>query len=484
VVTGVVAATLPAILGSKAAVLTFVSSESAGVTSVTVAAPGGGSLGQLFGLTISSFSLNVATGKWSVAGSATTSSGASSPFTGSLDYSGTTLTGGSLTVDAISLAGVLDLSKLTLTFAKGAWSGSATIAQQTHTAAVTFGFSAAGSLISGSITTGPITLFNALPLKSFAMTYTSGAWSLAASATTTGGGTLSASLAVSASGAVTGGSIQLAGGTVSMFSKITLTSLLLSYSTPGNIPTYTGAIGIQLPPPATVVSGVTGSLTMANGKFSAGSLEVTGNVPLADGLFLSQLGASVKAPTTTTGGDVCGSVGLTGGPTIGGSALIGVKGAIEYAFPATTGAGSYRVAGELTVPGFVIDGGVLGNLYMTIAPGSGKASFLVALGPGSAAGHCPVQSGPKASPGITLAKGIKVTGTLSGDVSATNFIVNGAATFTYPALFTGTVSGNVAIDSTDITACAAKSGSTGSYGFTLTWDGDFTTYSGNCPINP
>lgn len=198
----------------------------------------------------------------------------------------------------------------------------------------------------------------------------------------------------------------------------------------------------------------------------------------------ARVGASIKAPTATTGADVCGPVGLTGGPTVNGTALIGVTGAIDYAFPATTGAGFNQVFGELTVSSFVVDGGVLGNLYMTINPGSGKASFLVALGPGSAAGHCPVQSGPKASAGITLGKGIKVTGTLSGDVSATAFLVNGAATFTYPALFTGTVSGNVAIDSTDITAWAAESGSTGSYGFTLTWDGDFTTYSGNCPIAP
>jgi cytoskeletal protein CcmA (bactofilin family) len=316
------------------------------------------------------------------------------------------------------------------------------------------------------------------------MTYTSGAWSLAATAATTGGGTLGASLAVNANGAVTGASLKLSGGNVSLFGKLTLTSLLLDYSTPGNVPTYKGAIGVQLPPPATVVSGVSGSLTMANGKYVAASLEVTGNVPLADGLFLSQLGASVKAATPTTGTDVCGSVGITGGPTIGGNALIGVKGAIDYTYPLTTGSGFYRIAGELTVPDFVIDGGVLGNLYMTVNPGAGKASFLVALGPGSAAGHCPVQPGPSPSPGITLGKGIKITGTLSGDVSATNFIVTGAATFSYPALFTGTVSGNVAIDSTDITACGFKSGSTGSWGFTLLWDGEFTTWSGNCPLTP
>jgi|GEM_PF-3397920 len=484
VVTGVVTTTLPAIMGSKTAVLTFVSSEAKGLTSVTVAAPSGGNLGQLFGLTINSFGLDIATSTWMVAGTAATSAGTSSAFTASLTYAGTAITGGKLTVAQISVAGILDVSKLTLENKKGAWSGSADLSEGAKKATVAFGFSAQGALTSGSITTGPIQLFGALPLNSLALTYTKGAWALSTTAMLSGGGKLSANLAVSATGEITGGGIALSGGKIDLFGKLTLTDLALAYSTPGNVPTYVATLGVQLPPPATVVTGVKGSLTVTDGRFTAGSLEVTGNVPLADGLFLHQLGASFKAATPTTGVDVCGSMGLTGGPTVNGSALIGVNGAIEYTFPGVPGttSGLYKISGEMTVPSFVVDGGVLGNLYMTMKQGSGLAQFQLALGPGNAAGHCPIQPGVSANTGLTLPQGAKVTGILNGDVSATAFLVTGAATFTYPALFSGPVTGAVGIDNTDITACASESGKSGSYGFTLTWDGAFTTWNGNCPV--
>jgi hypothetical protein len=60
-------------------------------------------------------------------------------------------------------------------------------------------------------------------------------------------------------------------------------------------------------------------------------------------------------------------------------------------------------------------------------------------------------------------------------------LLQGSGTFSYPALFAGTLAGNVQIQDNDITACASESGHKGSYGFTLTWDGAFTTWNGNCP---
>jgi hypothetical protein len=166
---------------------------------------------------------------------------------------------------------------------------------------------------------------------------------------------------------------------------------------------------------------------------------------------------------------------------VNGSALIGVNGAIDYTFG---GSGGYQVTGDLTVPNFVIDGGVLGNLAMTMATGKTNATFQLALGPGTAAGHCPLGAlGP--SKGIKLGNGVAITATLLGDVNASQFLVTGKGTFTYPPLFGSTVvSGAVSIDQNNITACAAKSGSTGSYGFTLTWDGTFGPWNGNCPLAP
>jgi PKD repeat protein len=486
VATGVVTATLPPILGSKTAQVTFVVSQGAGVKSVTVSAPGGGNLGQLFGLTISSFSLDVPKGTWTVSGTATTSSGPSTTFSGTLTYAKNALTGGSLTVGKISVAGILDLSDLTLKYEKG-WSGSATVTQgsggATQSAKVAFGFDDNGALQSGSISTKAITLFGVLPLKSLTIAYSATkGWQLSTTADISGGGTLDASLGVSNAGVVTGGSISLSGGNISLFGKLTLTSLLLSYSTPDGVPTYTGALGVQLPPPATVVTGVTAGMTIANGEFVAGSLSVTGNVPLADGIFLHQIGASFKAPTSTTGLEVCGSVGITAGPTVNGSTLLGLNGAIDYTFPNGSGDGSgYDMAGQLVVPQFVVAGGILGDVSLKVPDSSKPASIKLSLGGNPTSLQCPLSKSLPASPGITLGSGITVTGTLSGDISASSVLLQGSGTFSYPALFAGTLAGNVQIQDNDITACASESGHKGSYGFTLTWDGAFTTWNGNCP---
>ena len=88
---------------------------------------------------------------------------------------------------------------------------------------------------------------------------------------------------------------------------------------------------------------------------------------------------------------------------------------MEYTFPGVSGttSGRYQISGEMTVPSFVIDGGVLGNLSMTLKQGSGLAQFQLTLGPGSAVGHCPIQPGVSANTGLTLPQGAKVTGTLN-----------------------------------------------------------------------
>jgi hypothetical protein len=209
---------------------------------------------------------------------------------------------------------------------------------------------------------------------------------------------------------------------------------------------------------------------------------VTGNVPLADGIFLHQIGASFKAPTATTGLEVCGSVGLTAGPTVNGSTLLGLNGAIDYTFPNGDGDGSgYVMDGQLIVPQFVVDGGILGNVYMSVPNSSKPAQIQLSLGGNPTSLPCPIAPGLPTSPGITLGTGITVTGTLSGDISATSILIQGTATFSYPALFSGTLTGIADIDDNDITACASEAGEKGSYGFTVSWSGGFTTWNGNCP---
>ena len=279
-------------------------------------------------------SLNTSTGTWSVAGSAVTSAGKDTSFTASLTYNSSGLTGGTLTVGAISIAGILDVSDLKFTYKNQAWSASATLAQGGQSAKIALAFTSAGQLSTGSITTGKITLFGALPLDSLALTYDNGAWGLATSATISGGGTLFASLGVNANGEITGGSISLVNGNISLFNELTLNTLTLGYELKGSKQIYTGAIGVQLPAPA-AVSRIRAALTITNGAFTKGSITFPGNVPLADGIFLHQLSAWIAAPADSSGTEICGGAGLTAGPTVDGSTLLGLNAALDYTFART-----------------------------------------------------------------------------------------------------------------------------------------------------
>ena len=118
---------------------------------------------------------------------------------------------------------------------------------------------------------------------------------------------------------------------------------------------------------------------------------------------------------------------------------------------------------------------------MSVPNSSKPAPIQLSLGGNPTSLPCPIAPGLPASPGITLGTGITVTGTLGGDISATSILVQGTATFSYPDLFSGTLTGTADIDDNDITACASEAGEKGSYGFTVSWSGGFTTWNGNCP---
>jgi PKD repeat protein len=481
-VSGTLTTQLPPILGGGTATMTFTSSASSGTT-VTVTAPNGGNLGQLWGLTFKSLSFNSSKGTWDVTGSAQTSAGKDTNFTGQLTYSGTSLIGGRLTVGEISVGGILTFSKIDLGYASGSWTASATLAQAKQTAAVSLKFNSTGQLTSGSITTGKILLFDCLPLDSLSLTYSAGAWGLATTASVSGGGTLGASLAI-ANGEVTGGSITLSGGSLPLFNQLSLTALALSYSSAAGKTTYAATIGVQLP--GTVVSGVVGSFTVTNGTFTDGSLKVTGNVPLFAGLVLHSLEASFKTPTNpdgTSGLEVCGGVGLTAGPTVGDTSIAEIDGALDYTFPSSTGSSVYRAVGSLVVPSLGTDNGVLGTAAMKYVSDSSLATFQLSLGKGGASAHCPLAA-LGTSTGLKLPGGLQITGTINGDLNSTELFVTGSASIVAPKIagMAGGVDGTVAIDATDITACASVAGIKGRSGFTYTWDGAYTPYVGDCVL--
>ena len=487
---GTVTVTLPPVLGGKTGVVAFTVTQASGLTSVSVTAPNGGNLANLFGLTISSMSLNVRSGTWTIVGTATTSAGPATSFTGSMSYFGGQLTGASLKVGKVLIGGVITAKDMLFSYdATKGWTGAASLEQTApgsttpQNAKLSLTFSPAGVMTAGSLTTGPLNLFGAIPVKTFSLTYPAGAWALATTASVGTTGTLSANLGVNAQGQVTGASIVLTNGMVKLFGKMTLNTLNLAYSVDAQgISTYLAAASVSLP--GTAVTGVSGSLTITGGKFVAGSLTITGNVPIGTAVFLHSLGAAIKAPTATTGLDICGSVSLTLGPTIAGVSAAELSGAMEYQFPTASGTSKYQMTGQLRIPALPFNNGELGHAALVVGPTAAYADATVALGSIQAGTTCPLKA-QRPSTGLDLGHGVRITATITGHFNSNTFLLNGTGTVTYPAipgLGTG-VSGAVAIDSNNITACAKLAGKTGTYGFTLSWGSTaFTTWNGNCPL--
>jgi hypothetical protein len=74
---------------------------------------------------------------------------------------------------------------------------------------------------------------------------------------------------------------------------------------------WCGSWDIKLPE-ATSLNGISGTLAFANDTFQSGSVDVTGSVPLLDGVFLTELGGSLSLSPTV----VSGNATLSFGPQI------------------------------------------------------------------------------------------------------------------------------------------------------------------------
>ena len=462
--TGSVTVTLPGILGGGTGTLTFVTALGKGLSNVSITVPSANFM-QLFSLTDVSASYDIANGTWSLAATASTGPSQQTTFSGSLTYSGNTLTAGSLAVNQISLAGLLDLSGLSVTYSstKG-WNGTATITQSTQagteSGTVALTVSNAGVLTSGSLKVKNVPLYGVITLKTFDMTYSSGEWKLAVTSSVpgTGKGSGSASMTVS-NGIITAAQLSLSD--VSVLSKVTVKTATLTYTTGGGNETWAGSWDVDLPQAAaSAVDNINGSLTFTNGSFVSGSIGIGANVPLIDGVYLTHLGASLALATATAPMAIGGSATISLGPVVHGSTLASLAGGILRAFPLGSKAGSYTFNGNLAILGTTVANGSV------VVPDSGATTMTLSAGPQNGSGlSIPVTVGS-----VNVGT-VSVVGGLTGSFSASSFTLSGAVTISIPGISTP-FQANLVANSTGMAACAGPSGS--QYGFEYDWGGDPT----------
>jgi YVTN family beta-propeller protein len=458
--TGSVTVTLPAALGGEQGRMTFTTSVNEGLSDIAVSVPSATFM-QLFSLSDVTLDYDPGTGAWSVSATATTGGTTSTPFSGSLTYSGNTLTAASLSVGAISLGGLANISQLTVGYDDGTWSGNVTFVQSsggTATAAIALGFTG-NTLTSGSITASNVALFGALDVATFAMSYASGTWGL--SVTTTGGGGGSAKLTISG-GIITAASLTLTD--VSFNDKFTVADATVSYASSTPNPAcdtvtgseiWCGSWQVELPQ-ATTVTGVSGAVAFAGGSFASGSIEVSGDVPLIDGVFLTSLGATLTiSPPPTT---ISGTASIAFGPTVDGTTLLSATGTLTRTLPSTDSSGSYVAKGTLSSLSQA-----LGAATVTV-PGDGHKTII------------DLSLGSSPSTGLTFSKlgvTVQVTGDLTGSFSSTTFSVTGSTQVTVNG--TALASGSMKMDGTGMAACATTS--SGKAGFEYVWStGDLSVF--------
>jgi hypothetical protein len=311
------------------------------------------------------------------------------------------------------------------------------------------------TLTSAEIKTGPVALFGVININSFDLTYGGGMWSLAVTSTLSGGGTASASLAVS-NGVISSASLTL---TDFALKAVTIATATVSYAASQPNPQcntvpgteiWCGSWDISFPDVQGAVSGVSGALAFQGGSFYSGSVTVDGNVPLIDGVFLTKLGGTLQVSPAV----VSGTATITFGPQISGVSALSATGTLTRTFPATGTTGSYAASATLTaLPGSThsLD---LGTVTATV-PDSGPATADLTLG-----------GGPQ---GLTVTVG-KATATIAGEVKGTftsgTFSLTGTTTITVPVL--GTLSGTLKADNTGVASCAKTSGGT-QVGFEYYW---------------
>jgi hypothetical protein len=452
---GTVTVTLPGVLGGGTGKLKFTTTTGGGLSNLTVQVPHANFM-KLFALTGVKLVYSAKTSTWEVTGTASTGGTQTTTFAGSLTVgSGGTISAASLQVGSISLAGMVNLSNLAVTDTAGVWSGSGTITQPssggTETATVALGFDGSGSLTSGSITASNVTLFGAFEVSTFTMSYASGTWNLSVAATASGSGG-SAALTVSG-GVITKASLTVSN--LSFLGEFTVASAKVSYAAAGTNAACNSVKGSQiwcgswqvLLPQATTVTGVSGALAFADGQFASGSIDVSGNLPLIDGVFLNSVGLTltVNPPPTT----IQGRATVTFGPTVNSTTLLSVAATLTRTFASGSTSGSYSATGSLSALNQA-----LGTATLTV-PDSGKTDFGLTLGPDAATGLSYSKFG------VTT----KVTGSLSGSFSAGTFTLNGGIMLSING---GTpITGNMKADNHGMAACANSSA--GEVGFEYLW---------------
>lgn len=446
---GSVTATLPAILGGGTGTLTFTTNTRATLSNVSITAPRATFM-QLFSLSKLHLAFN-APGTWEILATASTGATTHTAFSGKLVYAGNALKSGTLAVSSISLAGMISITKLKVSYASGKWSGSATVKQAKQSAKIAVTITGS-TITSASFKTTTVPLFGYIDVKSFALTYKASKWSLAVTSTL-GGGSFSATLTVSG-GIITQASVSLTKFSLTPAVEIATASLAYAQTAPNSTcktvtgsEIWCGAWKIQLPE-AKVVTGVGGTLEFADGTFQGASVDVTGTVPLLDGVFLTHLGASLKFHPTVVGGT--GSLSL--GPRISGVSALTIHARLTRTFPTSGEGGKYEVSGTVTALASSKHSLVLGTARVTV-PTSGATTFALTLGG---------KTGLSVSVGSATAR---IVGTVKGTFTATTFRLTGKTTITVPVL--GTVAGKLEADNYGVAACGDVSGH--NVGFEYVW---------------
>jgi hypothetical protein len=343
-VTGTATAQLPSILGDGTGHLSLTSTLAGGVSAVKVTASSG-SFAKLYGL--EKITLEFARGTWTVTATATTPTGAHRTLTGSLTYNAAgVLTGGGLKLTDISLGGLVTINSLSVSFstAKG-WTGAAALTQGTQKATVALTFDSAGHLTAGSFHASGVTLFKVFDLKTFDLDYAAktSTWKLSITVAHEASGASASAMFSESDGAVQGVDLDIKN--IQFLRKVTLNELDLSYEkTDDGHTKYSASADVELP--GAVVTGVEGQLGFTDGVFTHGKLTLHGNVPIFEVAFLNTLGAEI---TIAPDEEISGSVGLSAGPKIDGKTLLQLDGKLAYKFPKhPSESGVYTLSGKVS----------------------------------------------------------------------------------------------------------------------------------------
>ena len=217
---------------------------------------------------------------------------------------------------------------------------------------------------------------------------------------------------------------------------------------------YAGTAEIVLP--GLTKTAVSGSLTFANGDFTAGFLKVDNlNRPIGGSVFVQSLGAELD----TNPWMISGSVGLSAGPAFDKASLLGLVGNLAYTFSENGSPSKYELSGKLSVGGEEVGSGDI-----TLSDDTGTVSIHIGAGLGS--------------DGLHLGALVKMTGSASGSFSSSSFSVTGTASFT---VLDYSISGTVVMNDHGIAACGTYDKS--SYGFTWVWGQAPATQLGDCTTN-